>query len=361
MNTFISLFLFMIIFSSLVYANDEFAPSLGEDITGLIEGLISFFSTPVNWDDSPMAMWILVSFWVFSFFLIYIVLSKAPFFNDVPGMNSQKLKFALSGSIVVALSFGTNLISYWRGLMNILSYWSGLLFFLVSLQFITTLANRGSHYSKGMRREYIDDEDTITHKAKKTLKKGAKKGYNYAKELRKNKNKTERDLSKVFQDIGKYMNDLESIETKAKFLVKAISNKKSMNVDNNELNSLLKNFSSQLGKAEKEFNRMVKETDKFYKDVSKDLNDLEELTNIYKPDLVNVVRKKFNENNDKEKVDRIDTLKKDYQRHKKIFNKFNKDISNLKPDVDNLKEFFESFKKSDSNLKKNLKRLSHSN
>lgn len=360
LNTFIMLFISIILFSNLVYANDQFTPNLGDDVTSLIEGLISFFSTPVSWDDSPMAMWILISFWVFSFFLIYIVLSKAPFFNDVHGLNSQKLKFALSGSIVVALSFGTNLINYWRGLMNFLSYWSGFLFLLVSIQFITTLANRGNHYSKNMRREYVDDEDTITHKAKNVLKRGAKKGYNYAKNLRKDKNKVKRDLSKIFDDVGKYMNYLESLETKSNFLVKAISNKNKMNVDLNEINQLLKSFSSELGKAKKEFKKIIKEADKLFNDISKELNDLEKLTDSYKPDLINAVRKKLKDVGNQSEVDRIDALRKDYQIHKKVFNNFNKDISKLKPDIDKLNNFLKEFSKAYNGIKSNLNKLSRS-
>ncbi len=155
----IFLILIVSIFSStFVISNEQlndFSPDLGDDFSNLLQGSIDLLTTSVVWQGTTFPIWIILSFWLFSILLIYIVLSKAPFFNEIEGMKPKKVKLALSIAVSIGLSFGTDLIGYWYMMLSIIGVWGGLLFLIISIYFIFVLFGSGMAHTRDKRKEYM--------------------------------------------------------------------------------------------------------------------------------------------------------------------------------------------------------------
>ncbi|MFW6015174.1 MAG: PKD domain-containing protein [bacterium] len=169
------IFNLFVFFSSSLLAQEDIVDSTSEVFSSFGRFMRSFVTWETTSGDAfDVPMWVLVSFWTFTFFMIYLVLSYAPFFNKTGSkndpfskkdnsINPRKLKLVLSGAITIALTFGTNLIFYWNTLIVWLGYYGYALFIMVSFFFIWALYLRGKNYSAHMNDDYISHEDNSPH------------------------------------------------------------------------------------------------------------------------------------------------------------------------------------------------------
>ena len=365
LNFFI-LLLFVTIFSStFVISNepmDDFTPDLGEDISNLLQGSIDLLTTPVEWQGTTFPIWILASFWLFSILLVYIVLSKAPFFNEIEGMTPKKVKLALSIAVSIGLSFGTDLIGYWYIMLSMIGVWGGFLFLIISIYFILVLFGSGMAHTRDKRREYISDD--ALNKPVKAVKKKIK---NFTNKEEKDEKRVLNDLAKVYNDVEKSQSEshYESVEKLCKSLIRSFKNGDFDNFEKIKYNfkNLIKGLDILIKNGEHNINSYTTFEKKYSRFLGDSINKSESLKN----DIKDMIKQSKNLNDSKtvnkleDEEKKLKKLTKDLNYLAKYFRKISNDyneldtkVKSMKDHKSQLKAILKGFKKQDyQNIKIN--------